>query len=136
MADKTLSQRIKDAAAAAQESFWAKIVEHFPEIKTGDFPPDAMFDFDTAIDNAVRTWVLGNADFAYWQLLSPDGFSLDREDTIYATKDQAMEAMDLWIERYANQGYYFMGGGTRINLEDLKDHCTLLKNGEEYDINL
>jgi hypothetical protein len=53
--------RIERAAEDAQESFWAVIVEHFPEIKTGDFHMSATFEFDAAIYKAIRTWVDSNS---------------------------------------------------------------------------
>lgn len=52
--------RIKEVAAAAQESFWATVASLFPEINAGDFPPDATYSFDAACESAVRTWVRGN----------------------------------------------------------------------------
>jgi len=57
---ESLKARIKKAAWFAQETFWANIVEDFSEIKTGDFPPDATFEFNAACEKAVKIWVEGN----------------------------------------------------------------------------
>jgi len=53
-------EHFKKAVAEAQDAFWAKIVELYPEIKTGDFPPDATFAFDTACEKALSIWLQGN----------------------------------------------------------------------------
>ncbi len=50
-------ERIKEAAVKAQNMFWDIVAEEFPEITTGDFPPDATFKFDKACEDAIKTWV-------------------------------------------------------------------------------
>jgi hypothetical protein len=52
------------AISDAQEAFWAEIAKHYPEITTGDFPPDAHAAFERACSEAAAVWVEGN---------SPDG---------------------------------------------------------------
>ena len=56
-----MQKRIANAVEEAQEAFWAAIGKAFPEIKTGDFPPDAQAAFDAACESAVETWVTGNS---------------------------------------------------------------------------
>ena len=46
----------------AQDSFWKVIAESYPEIKSGDFPFDAAFDFDKACNEAVDIWVKMNSE--------------------------------------------------------------------------
>ena len=38
---KSQFERTAEAIVEAEDAFWAVIVEKFPEVKTGDFPPDA-----------------------------------------------------------------------------------------------
>ena len=54
------NERIHHAVVAAQEAFWAKIAEAFPEIKTGDFSPSAQMAFDATCMTAAVTWVRAN----------------------------------------------------------------------------
>ncbi len=56
-----MEARIEAAVELAQSAFWAKLAEQFPEITSGDFPPGAQIDFDTACLSAAKTWVGGNA---------------------------------------------------------------------------
>lgn len=53
--------RAQIAVRKAQEAFWAEIARQYPEIKTGDFPPDAADDFYRASLQALRFWVDTNA---------------------------------------------------------------------------
>lgn len=55
------STRLHNAVVRAQEAFWQSIVSSYPEISTGDFPPDASHHFDVACMNAASTWVDGNS---------------------------------------------------------------------------
>jgi hypothetical protein len=50
-------KRLEEAVEKAGEAFWAVIAESYPEIKSGDFPPDATFAFDNAQEKAVKTWL-------------------------------------------------------------------------------
>ena len=57
------SERIRRAIDAGQHGvggFWAKIVEEFPEVTTGDFGPEETFALEAALDKAVRTWLMWN----------------------------------------------------------------------------
>jgi hypothetical protein len=53
-------ERILQAARDAQMAFWGQVADSFPEIKTGDFPPEATARFDQAVLTAIQIWVEGN----------------------------------------------------------------------------
>lgn len=56
-------------------------------------------------------------------VLSPDGFTIEREVASYTSKKKAMEAFTKWKENYSRQGYYSSVKYGRINLSDLVDYC-------------
>lgn len=58
----TLEERIKKAIEDADVAFWEVIAKQFPEIKSGDFPPDAWFKFSEAQEKAVKVWYEGNRE--------------------------------------------------------------------------
>jgi len=60
-----------------------------------------------------------------YQVLSPDGFTLEREVFSYPSKKKAMEAFKNWKENYKRQGYYSSVKYGRINIDDLHDYCSL-----------
>lgn len=60
-----------------------------------------------------------------YDLLSPDGFAIDREET-YETPEKAREAFNKWIERYEGQGYYSTNKG-RIPLYEVWDRMKLIE---------
>ncbi len=41
----------------ASDEFWFKIGEQYPEVKSGDFPPDAWMKFHNAMKEAVELWL-------------------------------------------------------------------------------
>ena len=49
--------KLKQAVSDASEAFWAVIAAEYNECETGDFPPDATFDWDNACEHAVAVWV-------------------------------------------------------------------------------
>jgi len=49
--------REEKAVEAAQDKFWAEIARRYPEVKSGDFPPDATIIFNHACEEAVGTWL-------------------------------------------------------------------------------
>lgn len=53
-------ERIKKAVEAGEDAFWQAVADAFPEVKTGDLPPDATVRFLTAAEEAVRTWLYVN----------------------------------------------------------------------------
>lgn len=55
--------KMKDFSIAvdeARQAFWSKISESYPEIKSGDIPPEAEIAFDDACDRAVNVWLCFN----------------------------------------------------------------------------
>ena len=59
-----------------------------------------------------------------YQVLSPDGFTIEMEHWSYTSKKKMMEAYDRWAKRYETQGYYSSSSYGRISLEDLIHYCT------------
>ena len=43
---------------------------------------------------------------AKFQVLSPDGFTIEFDKAYYPSKKKAFEAFDKWKKRYELQGYY------------------------------
>jgi hypothetical protein len=60
-----------------------------------------------------------------FDVISPDGFSIDRVAT-YKSRNEAIEAFEVWKKRFEMQGYYSSNLG-RIPLEDLADFCSLVE---------
>lgn len=54
------AHQLGEALKAAQEAFWGVVAARFPEVKTGDFPPDATFRFEDASRAAIDTWLAFN----------------------------------------------------------------------------
>lgn len=54
-------QRMKEALDSADDAFWAVIAKSFPEVETGDFPPDAVRAWDDAMGKSLYTWLQWNA---------------------------------------------------------------------------
>lgn len=59
-----------------------------------------------------------------YDILSPDGFSIDREKT-YNTREEVLTAFEEWKERFKAQGYYSSNNG-RIPLDELENYCELV----------
>jgi hypothetical protein len=55
-------EKLNEIIEKAQEAFWKVIAESFPEITSGDFPPDADFRFNAACKDAITTWHSMNKD--------------------------------------------------------------------------
>jgi hypothetical protein len=61
-----------------------------------------------------------------YDVLSPDGFSINRTET-YTSKKAALKAFEKWKKGYEKQGYYSSTSYGRIPLEDLADYCRLIE---------
>ena len=61
-----------------------------------------------------------------YQILSPDGITIEREVPYYTSKNKAMSAFDKWKENYSRQGYYSSVRYGRIDLLDLEDYCQFI----------
>lgn len=57
---QSIEQRLQEAVRKANDAFWAEIATAYPEITTGDFGPGETHDFNTAQEQAVKTWLLLN----------------------------------------------------------------------------
>ena len=54
-------ERLADALTDAQSAFWEVIAQRFPEVRSGDFPPDAAALFERACSDAALTWLAFNS---------------------------------------------------------------------------
>jgi len=64
---------------------------------------------------------------AKYQILSPDGFTIDFNIQFYRTKKAALQSLDNWILRYKIQGYYSSNNYGKIHYLDIKDYCQFIK---------
>jgi hypothetical protein len=55
-----IAQRIFEAKQAADDAFWDAFAKHFPEVPSGDFPPQAETAWSDAATEAVFTWLITN----------------------------------------------------------------------------
>lgn len=55
-----LSGRIARARSRAEEAFWTAVAAEFPEVKTGDAPPDAVIRQQAQHRQNIMSWLLGN----------------------------------------------------------------------------
>jgi hypothetical protein len=62
-----------------------------------------------------------------YQVLSPDGFTIDFNKPYYTSKKKAFEAFDEWKKRYEIQGYYSSNEYGRIPLNELEDYIKVRK---------
>lgn len=60
-----------------------------------------------------------------YQVLSPDGLTIEFDKWSYRSRKKAKEAFENWKKRYEYQRYYSSSIYGRIELEDLQDYCTL-----------
>ena len=65
-----------------------------------------------------------------YQVLSPDGFSIDGSRPLFTSYKKAKQALSKWIENYKAQGYYsqtcYNGYIRRISLTELPDYCEII----------
>lgn len=61
-----------------------------------------------------------------YQILSPDGFTIDCNVSYYKSIKQAKEALKNWLQRYKVQGYYSSTRYGQIDLLDIEDYCQLI----------
>ena len=59
-----------------------------------------------------------------YQVLSPDGITIEFDHWSYTSKKKMMEAYDRWAKRYEAQGYYSSSSYGRIPLDELINYCT------------
>lgn len=63
-------KRIEQVVEKAQLAFWDEVTRFFPDDSSGDFPPDATFELDAALEKALALWIDLNVHRAY----VPEGF--------------------------------------------------------------
>jgi len=52
-----LNNKMENVLEAAQIAFWEVIAKNYPEVTSGDFPPDAGFAFDKSCKDALEIWL-------------------------------------------------------------------------------
>lgn len=55
-----LPLRVTYALREAEQAFWVTVSNHFREVETGDFPPDATQAFHDACTRAIDVWLTFN----------------------------------------------------------------------------
>ena len=63
---------------------------------------------------------------AQFDVFSPDGFAISREET-YPTLQVAEQKLQEWVKRYEFQGYYSSVKNGRIPLDKLELYCTIVE---------
>lgn len=61
-----------------------------------------------------------------YEVLSPDGFTIEFNKRSYPTLKKAEQAFENWKKRYEQQGYY-SSNFQRIPLSELKNYCQIKK---------
>ena len=59
-----------------------------------------------------------------YMVLSPDGITIERERGTYPSLKKAKEALQKWMKRFEQQGFYSSNYG-RIKLEFLENACQI-----------
>lgn len=60
-----------------------------------------------------------------YQVLSPDGFTIEFDKWTYPSLKKCKEAFDKWKTRYERQGYYSSVNFGKIPLEYLESYCKI-----------
>ena len=55
-------ERIQEASRQANDAFWETLADHFPEINSGDYPPEESEMFDLQCLEVARLWVRLNEE--------------------------------------------------------------------------
>lgn len=63
---------------------------------------------------------------AKYQVLSPDGITIEFNKWAYPSMKKAKESFENWARRFERQGYYSSSNG-QIPLNELINHCTFKK---------
>lgn len=75
---------------SAMMQFWEQVAADFPDVKTGDFPPDVDVPFTNACETAIKHWLTLNAP-------EQEPFSGDYR-TLRYVRDLPREVADLWLD--------------------------------------
>lgn len=57
----------------AEDAFWEVVAQSYPEVQTGDFPPDSAFAWDEACKNAIASWLASNHPEHFKAVYEDDG---------------------------------------------------------------
>jgi len=68
-------RNFKTALENARHAFWESITKDYPDIKSGDFPPYATYDFEVATQEALHTWLAYN-DPPVYKIYEDNGTTL------------------------------------------------------------
>jgi hypothetical protein len=63
---------------------------------------------------------------ALFDVYSPDGFAIDREET-YPSPEVAEQKLKEWVKRYEFQGYYSSVKYGRIPLNEIENYCRIVE---------
>jgi hypothetical protein len=63
---------------------------------------------------------------AQFDVYSPDGFAIDREET-YPSREVAEQKLQEWVKRYEFQGYYSSVKYGRIPLDEIENYCRIVE---------
>ena len=55
-------ERIEEASRKANDAFWEVLAEQFPEINSGEYPPEEAEMFDLQCLEVARLWVRLNEE--------------------------------------------------------------------------
>jgi hypothetical protein len=61
-----------------------------------------------------------------YQVLSPDGFTIEFGKWTYPSMKKARESFDIWKNNYMFQGYYSSVRYGRIPLSELENYCKFI----------
>jgi hypothetical protein len=61
-----------------------------------------------------------------YQVLSPDGFTIDHNHSTYPGLKSARAALETWVQRYKQQGFYSTGNRTRIPFDEITFYCEII----------
>jgi len=58
--EETEEEYLNKVIESAGQAFWAQIAADYPQVKTGDFPPNEHVVWHKAMETAVRAWLSAN----------------------------------------------------------------------------
>ena len=83
-----------------------------------------IFKNDATVEE-IKVWADGFTP--KYQVLSPDGITLDYFTDAYHGIDEATKAFKAWAKPFKGQGYFSSARHGRIDLLDLQDFCEFVK---------
>jgi hypothetical protein len=55
-------EKVAELVKEAEANFWAYIADSFPDITSGDFPPDATIKLEKQLNESVQLWITVNSE--------------------------------------------------------------------------